>query len=84
MDSVFIMANFRSQKSNPLVLCQFLNELMDGCDLIDAVGIGTAENEAVVYIALFRIHIHFFEGVSGAQMATKRVAICAPERPRER
>ena len=38
---------------------------MDGRDLIDAIGVHTAENEAVVYIALFRIHIHFFEGVSG-------------------
>ena len=46
------MANVRSQKSNPLVLCQLLNELMDGRELIDAVGIGTAENEAVVDIAV--------------------------------
>ncbi len=38
---------------------------MDGRDLIDAIGVRTAENEAVVDIALFRIHIHFFEGVSG-------------------
>lgn len=35
-----------------LVLCQFLNELMDGRDLIDTIGIRTAEDEAVVYIAV--------------------------------
>ena len=35
-----------------LVLCQLLDELMDGCDLIDAIGVCTAEDEAVVYIAV--------------------------------
>ena len=35
-----------------LVLCQFLNEVMDGRDLIDAIGVRTAEDEAVVYIAV--------------------------------
>lgn len=46
------MSSHQLPVTSHLVRGQFLNEVMDGRDLIDAIGVRTAEDEAVVYITV--------------------------------
>ena len=48
MSDVWSLVTIRQR----LVLGEHLNEVMDSCDLIDAIGVRTAEDKAVVYIAV--------------------------------